>query len=160
MPTYKINKKILGFDPGYGRLGWAVLERSGNKDVLIDAGCFETSAKISYPERLVLIGEHVKKLLNKHSPDALAMEKLFFHTNQKTAMNVAEVRGVIIFFAGSRPVYEFTPTQVKSSVCGYGKADKKQVQKMITILLGLKETPQPDDKADAIAVALSGLGMT
>ena len=151
------SKKILGIDPGYGRLGWAVVEYNGKKDILIEAGCFETDSKLTHKERLGLIGQHVKNILKKHEPEALAIEKLFFYSNQKTALAVSEVRGLVTYLAGSRAVHEFTPAQVKQSVCGYGKADKKQIQKMIMLLLGLKEPPKPDDTADAIAVAFCGL---
>ena len=150
-------KKVLGIDPGYGRLGWAIVEGEGQKDFLVDAGCFETSAKLPHKERLGLIGKHIEELFKKHNPQALALEKLFFYSNQKTALAVSEVRGLVTYLAGNRKVHEFTPAQVKQSVCGYGKADKRQVQKMIMLLLGLKEPPKPDDTADAIAVALCGL---
>lgn len=150
-------KKILGIDPGYGRLGWAVLELNNGKDILIEAGCFETPAKLPHNERLGLIGKHIEELFKKYNPEALALEKLFFYSNQKTALAVSEVRGLVTYLAGDRKVHEFTPAQVKQSVCGYGKADKRQVQKMIMLLLGLKEPPKPDDTADAIAVALCGM---
>lgn len=150
-------KKILGIDPGYGRLGWAVLELRNGKDVLIDAGCFETLATLEHKDRLGLIGGHIEEIFGRHNPEALAIEKLFFYSNQKTALAVSEVRGLVTYLAGNRKVYEFTPAQVKQSVCGYGKADKKQVQKMVMLLLGLKEPPKPDDTADAIAIALCGL---
>ncbi|MDP2676896.1 MAG: crossover junction endodeoxyribonuclease RuvC [bacterium] len=150
-------KKVLGIDPGYGRLGWAIVASEHGKDVLIDAGCFETSVNTPYQERLQLIGAHVKDLFQAHTPDLLAIEKLFFYSNQKTAMNVAEVRGMILHIAGATPTKEFTPAQIKQAICGYGKADKKQMQHMTKLLLQLKETPSPDDKADAIAVALTGM---
>ncbi|MBI4114699.1 MAG: crossover junction endodeoxyribonuclease RuvC, partial [Candidatus Niyogibacteria bacterium] len=157
MNTLKKPKKVLGIDPGYARCGWAVVEHINGKDVLAEAGCFETDSTKSYQERINAVGAHIKNVLDTHKPDALALEKLFFATNQKTAMRIAEVRGMIMHIAGTRPIQEFTPPQIKLAVCGYGKADKKQVQKMTMLLLGLKEIPTPDDKADAIAVALAGV---
>lgn len=151
------SKKVLGIDPGYARCGWAILEQQNNKNVLIDAGCFETDSKMPYQERMNAVGNHIKNLLRAHKPDSLALEKLFFATNQKTAMHIAEVRGMIMNLAGTCPIQEFTPPQIKLAICGYGKADKKQVQKMTMLLLGLKEIPTPDDKADAIAVAIAGI---
>ncbi|PIR69601.1 MAG: crossover junction endodeoxyribonuclease RuvC [Candidatus Niyogibacteria bacterium CG10_big_fil_rev_8_21_14_0_10_46_36] len=150
-------KKVLGIDPGYGRLGWAIIEQKNGKDVLVDAGCFETSPRTPYQERLQSVGSHVTDLFLTHKPDLLAMEKLFFYSNQKTAMNVAEIRGMILHIAGATPTKEFTPAQIKQAVCGYGKADKKQMQSMTALLLGLAKPPQPDDKADAIAAALTGM---
>lgn len=154
------SKKILGIDPGYGRCGWAIVEKKDGKEILIDAGCFETDSKTSHQERIMAVGSHLQSLIAKHKPTGVALEKVFFYTNQKTALKIAEIRGMILHLAGSLPVYEFTPAQIKQAVCGYGKADKKQVQKMIMLLLKLKETPQPDDKADAIAVAIAGMQNT
>lgn len=151
------SKKVLGIDPGYGRLGWAIITHKNGKDILVDAGCLETSAKTPYQERIQTIGNHIQRLFALHKPDMLALEKLFFYSNQKTAMNVAEVRGMILHIAGLTPTKEFTPAQIKQAVCGYGKADKKQMQKMTMLLLGLSDIPRPDDKADAIAVALTGI---
>ena len=150
-------KKVLGIDPGYARCGWAIVEHLNGKDALVEAGCFQTDSKMPYQKRINAVGDHIKNILDVHKPDALALEKLFFSTNQKTAMHIAEVRGMIMNIAGTRPIQEFTPPQIKLAICGYGKADKKQVQKMTMLLLGLKEIPTPDDKADAIAVALAGL---
>lgn len=150
-------KKVLGIDPGYGRLGWAILAHENGKDVLLDAGCFETSSKTEYQERIQEIGAHIQSLFVLHRPDLLALEKLFFYSNQKTAMHVAEVRGMILHIAGRTLTKEFTPAQIKQAVCGYGKADKKQMQQMTKLLLGLQEIPTPDDKADAIAAAITGM---
>lgn len=154
------SKKVLGIDPGYARCGWAIVEQRNGKDALMDAGCFETDSKTPYQARIRAVGAHISSLLQKYSPDSLALERLFFSTNQKTAMHIAEVRGMIMNLAGTCPVQEFTPPQIKLAICGYGKADKKQVQKMAMLLLGLKEIPAPDDKADAIAVALTGIHAT
>jgi len=153
---WKINK-ILGIDPGFGRMGWAIVSRKKNDYSAEEAGCFETKNNIPYPERIQRIGGEIEKIIVKHRPEAMAIEKLFFTANQKTALRVAEARGVIIYLASAAkiPILEYTPLEVKVAVCGYGKADKKQIQRMIQILLKLKSAPKYDDETDALAVALT-----
>ncbi len=148
-----MSKKILGIDPGYGRMGYAVLD-SGK---LIEAGCFETSKETPYEERLRSAAGHFKKLMDAHQPDVLALEKLFINTNQKTATRVAEIRGILLYLAGNALLYEFTPPEIKLAVCGYGRADKKQVAKMVKLLFKTDDSLN-DDALDAIAIAFTASG--
>lgn len=149
--------KILGIDPGFGRMGWAVVRRDKNNYFVEETGCLETGGQTPYPERIRQIGEGIKKIIAKYHPEAMAVEKLFFTANQKTALRVAEARGVTIYLAGDAkiPVLEYTPLEIKIAVCGYGRADKKQIQNMIKMLLKLKITPKHDDETDALATALT-----
>ncbi|SHH26659.1 crossover junction endodeoxyribonuclease RuvC [Thermosipho atlanticus] len=146
---------ILGVDPGYGILGYGVLEKNGNKIKHITHGVITTTKDIEMPDRLGYIYTEFVKLIDKYSPDVCAIESLFFYNNSKTAIHVGEARGVILLAISQKniPLKEFTPYQVKNNVTGYGRADKKQVQKMMKILLALDEVPKPDDAADALAVA-------
>jgi crossover junction endodeoxyribonuclease RuvC len=146
---------IIGIDPGYGILGYGVLEKVGNKIKYVTHGAITTKKEIEIPERLGYIYSEFIKILDKYSPDVCAMERLFFYKNAKTAIHVGEARGVILLAISQRniPLKEFTPYQVKNNVTGYGKANKMQVQKMMKILLNLNEIPKPDDAADALAVA-------
>lgn len=147
---------ILGIDPGTAITGFGVLESSGGKISVIDYGCIFTDAKLDMPQRLSLIGERLKKIISKHKPHAIAVEELFFFKNAKTAISVGEARGVVLFIGKSMKleVFEYTPLQVKQAVVGYGRAEKKQVQNMVKMILGLKYMPKPDDAADALAVAI------
>lgn len=152
--------KILGIDPGYERLGVAVLEKNlgDRKEKVLYSNCFKTSASLSLPERLFLIGEEIDRVAKEFSPEKLAIEKLYFEKNQKTAMGVSEARGAIIYNAkkNNLEVLEFTPLQIKNAVTGYGKADKSQVYTMVRRLVEIKETVKQDDEIDAIAVAITG----
>lgn len=148
---------ILGIDPGTTRIGYALLNKQENAEVcLITYGCLELQNKTQI-ERLIEISRLISDLIARHHPETLAIEKLFFTKNAKTAFSVSEARGVIINTAASLKlnVYEFTPLEVKVAVTGYGKAEKKEVQKMVCRLLNLKKTPRPDDAADAIAIGLT-----
>lgn len=148
---------ILGIDPGTTRIGYALLNKKENGGVdLITYGCLELKDKTQI-ERLAKISQLVSDLVVQHHPETLAIEKLFFTKNAKTAFSVSEARGVIINIAASLnlDIFEFTPLQVKVAVTGYGKAEKKEVQKMVCRLLNLKEIPRPDDAADAIAIGLT-----
>lgn len=149
--------KILGIDPGFARLGYAILEGDKKNVRVIACDCFETSQKLSYEKRLVLAAEKVKSLLSKYRPDTIAIEKVFFAKNQKTALQIAEVRGVLLYLAASSklPAYEYTPLQVKMALCGYGKATKEEVQKMLKILLKKRSLPKSDDATDALAIGLT-----
>src|SRR5687768_4432352 len=134
--------RILGIDPGYERLGVAVLEKNkGGKEKIVYSSCFKTSPKLSFAERLNLIGTEVKNLVKQYEPKALAIETLFINTNQKTAMHVAEARGVVIYEAvqAGMEVFEFSPPQIKSSVTGDGSADKAQMLKMVNLLVEIDE---------------------
>jgi len=147
---------ILGIDPGTAITGFGVLESAGNKISMIDCGCIFTDAKLDMPQRLSIIGERLKKIIVKYKPHAIAVEELFFFKNAKTAISVGEARGVVLFMGKSMKleVFEYTPLQVKQAVVGYGRAEKKQVQNMVKMILGLKSIPKPDDAADALAVAI------
>jgi crossover junction endodeoxyribonuclease RuvC len=151
--------RILGIDPGFERLGVAILEKdkSKRKDSVLFSECFKTSAKLEFPERLKLIGEEVRKIIQEYKPELLAIETLFLTTNQKTVMHVAEARGVVIYEAklAGLEIFEASPPQIKMSIAGYGKADKKQVMKMVKMLVVLDESKKSDDELDAVAIALT-----
>lgn len=147
---------VLGIDPGYAIVGCGVVEHKDNKFRMIEYGAITTQAHTPFNERLEKIYDEADALLNKYKIDAVAMEKLFFNTNQKTAIDVAQARGVLVLAAQKHgvPVFEYTPLQVKQSVVGYGRAEKKQVQEMTRIMLNLEKIPKPDDAADALALAI------
>lgn len=157
--TTKAKTCILGLDPGLGRTGYAILGGTIGSPQLITFGCIETSSKLTHRERLVKLTEEIKKLLTRHQPTGVALERLYFSTNVKTALQVAEARGAITLTIShfGCPLYEFSPQEVKIAATGEGRADKKQVQKMLKLMFKLKEPPKPDDAADAVAVALCGL---
>ena len=148
---------ILGIDPGYATVGWGVIKSEKGKQSMVGYGAIVTPKTQPMPERLLYIGGELKKLIEEHKPDAVAVEELFFHTNQKTAITVAQARGVIIYVAESlgAKLYEYTPLQIKQALTGYGRADKQQMQYMVKLLLRLTDIPKPDDAADALAVALT-----
>ncbi|MDE5584393.1 MAG: crossover junction endodeoxyribonuclease RuvC [Ruminococcus sp.] len=148
--------RILGIDPGYAIVGFGVIEYDGITFTPVEYGAVTTEAGELFTERLRAIHEDMEYILDKYRPDCMAIEKLYFTTNQKTAIDVAQARGVIILSASTRriPVTEYTPLQVKSSVTGYGKAEKHQVMEMTRSLLGLARVPRPDDTADALAIAI------
>lgn len=149
--------RILGIDPGTHILGYAFLEKRLRGLRAIDFGVIETSREeVSAGERLLEIHHGIEKLFARHNPECVALERLFFFKNQKTVMSVAGVRGVVLLTAALHgiPSEEYTPLEVKMSVTGDGRADKKQVQKMVRLILELDETPEPDDAADALAIAI------
>ncbi len=151
--------KILGIDPGTGRVGWSVVNHEKGEDSLVECGCFETKIKSELPDRLEKIYQFISAQIKEYQPDAMAMESLFFAKNVTTAFDVGAARGVIML-AGQQanlPIFQYTPLQVKSSLTGYGKAEKSQIQFMVTRILHLKEIPKPDDAADAVAIALTHL---
>ncbi|MBQ8424482.1 MAG: crossover junction endodeoxyribonuclease RuvC [Clostridia bacterium] len=148
---------ILGIDPGYAIVGYGIIEKNDLGQVrVVDYGAINTPKEMSFPNRLVMIQDGINALISRFKPDAVAIEELFFNQNITTGIAVAEARGVILCTAtkGVKKVFEFTPMQIKQSITGFGKADKKQVQYMTKTILGLKSTPKPDDAADALAVAL------
>jgi len=147
---------ILGIDPGYAIVGYGVVEYAGNKFKVLEYGSIETKAGIDFNIRLLKIHKGIEELIKRHSPDAVAVEELFFNKNTKTAMKVAQARGVVLLSGALSlaEVFEYTPLQVKQAVCGYGRADKNQVQQMVKLLLNLEKVPKPDDTADALAVAI------
>ncbi|MCK5510922.1 crossover junction endodeoxyribonuclease RuvC [Candidatus Parcubacteria bacterium] len=148
---------ILGIDPGIADTGYGVIkkERNGNLSCL-DYGSIKTLAGIKLPVRLEIINKELEKIIDKYKPSLVGVEELFFCNNVKTALIVGQARGVVLLTAQKNkiPLVEFTPLQVKQAVSAYGRASKLQVQKMVKILLNLKEIPQPDDAADALAVAI------
>jgi len=151
--------KILGIDPGYERLGVAILEKNktDKKERVLFSECFKTSAKLAFPERLQLIGKEIKTIIKKYKPEILSIETLFLNTNQKTVMQVAEVRGVIIYEAiqAGLKIFEASPPQIKMATTGYGKANKEQIMKMVKILVEIDKNKASDDELDAIAIAIT-----
>lgn len=152
--------KILGIDPGTATTGYGVIEVDKDSIEMVEYGCIRTEKKHSDSERLSEIYDDLNKIIKKHKPKIVAVESVFFYSNVKTAITVAQSRGVVLLAAkqNKKQILEFTPLQVKNSLTGYGKADKKQVQYMVKKLLSLKKTPKPDDAADALAVAITASG--
>ncbi|MCK9351290.1 MAG: crossover junction endodeoxyribonuclease RuvC [Candidatus Paceibacterota bacterium] len=149
--------RVLGIDPGYERLGIAIVEKRENKDFLVYSECFQTSKELDFHERLLLLGNRVEEVIQTHQPTALAIETLMFNTNQKTAMNVAEARGIVIFQAikKSLQIFEYTPLQIKIAITGYGRSDKNQVTEMVKRLIATEKRAMKDDEYDAIACAIT-----
>jgi crossover junction endodeoxyribonuclease RuvC len=148
---------ILGIDPGIARCGWGVINKEGSKIKFIDYGCIETDKELFPGERLEMIYNDLVKIIKEYKPVVAVVELLFFAKNTKTAMAVSQTRGVILLTLRQHRVLvqEFTPDQIKSAVTGSGRADKKQVQKMVKMILNLDHIPQPDDAADGLAAALT-----
>jgi crossover junction endodeoxyribonuclease RuvC len=148
--------RILGIDPGLATLGFGIIDQQNNQLQVVDFGCILTAANVSFPQRIFQIHQQLTDILVKYSPNVVVVEELFFSKNVKTALQVAQVRGVIILTAmqNGHEVKEYTPLQVKQSVVGYGRATKDQIQKMVKVLLKLSEIPKPDDAADALSVAI------
>lgn len=147
---------ILGIDPGTATTGFGLIEKNKSNLKLLKYGCVKTSANLSTAERLDKLYKELNSLIKKSKPDIAAVEDIFFFKNLKTAIKVSQARGVILLTIAKAkiPVAEYTPLQIKQAVACYGRAEKIQVQKMVKILLGLKEIPKPDDAADALAVAI------
>lgn len=151
-------ERILGIDPGFGRVGYGVIEKvSGNDWKSVCFGCIETSPKNSFVERILEVRNELQKIIKEFKPTRVAVEELFFFKNLKTAVEVGQARGVILLTAveSGLPVDEFTPLQVKQSMTGYGRAEKGQMQKIVAAILRIKEGIKSDDAADALAVALT-----
>jgi crossover junction endodeoxyribonuclease RuvC len=150
---------VLGIDPGYGRCGMAILERESGKDKLLFSDCVETQADAEFVFRLSEIVSRCGNLIEQYAPSALAIEKLYFNANQKTAMRVAEARGALIECATEHgvEVFEYTPAQVKNATSGSGRADKKQIAAMLHLLIKIEKPIRRDDEYDAIAIALAHL---
>lgn len=147
---------ILGIDPGYAIVGYGVINYEGNRFSVLDYGAITTPAGMPFHRRLELIYDELCALMEKHRPSAMSIEKLFYNTNAKTVIDVAQARGVTVLAAQKHnlEIYEYTPLQVKQSVVGYGRAEKKQVQEMTRVILKLEAVPKPDDTADALAMAI------
>jgi crossover junction endodeoxyribonuclease RuvC len=149
--------RIIAIDPGYERLGIAIVEKTTGKEILLFSDCLKTDPKIPHEERLKIIGEGISALIKKYKPDAMTIETLFFKTNAKTAMKVSEARGVMLYEAAKNnlKLVEFSPLQIKVAVTGYGKSDKNQVTEMVKRLIEIKRPIKYDDEYDAIAVGLT-----
>lgn len=155
--------RVLSFDPGYERLGVAILEKNppagGGKDVLLYSGCIRTQATLPFPERLHILGAAAEAAIVKWKPTAVALENVFFEKNAKTAMGVARVAGMLSYIAASKglPVFEYTPLEVKVAMTGYGKSDKRSVAAMVARLVHVPVRKRLDDELDAIAIGLTCL---
>jgi crossover junction endodeoxyribonuclease RuvC len=151
--------RVLGLDPGTATTGYGVVDGKGSRLRHIAHGTIDTPAHTGFETRLVTIYDGVRALLAEHQPDVVAIEKLYFKQNVTTGIGVAQARGVLALAAAQAglPIREFTPAQAKTAITGYGKADKRQMQEMIKVLLNLKEIPRPDDAADALGIAICGI---
>lgn len=147
--------RILGIDPGYGIVGWGIIDTNATLDV-IDYGVISTPKELTLPERLEVIYSSIESLILSYNPDVVAIEELFYFRNQTTVIPVAEARGVILLSCRKNgvPIFEYTPLQIKQALTGVGRAEKQQVQFMVKSILGLEKIPKPDDAADALAVAI------
>ncbi len=149
--------RILGIDPGYAIVGYGIVDCESGHFSLIGCGAVTTAADMPFDRRLKVIYDDISLIVKKYAPDELSIEKLFFNSNQKTAIDVAQARGVTLLPAitAGVPIFEYTPLQVKSSIVGYGRAEKHQVQEMVKNMLHLKAIIKPDDTADAVALAIT-----
>lgn len=150
--------RIISIDPGYERLGIAIVDKEPRqKEVLVFSECFKTSAKLPHHKRLALIGNRIKEVIEKYKPEQLATEKLFFSGNQKTALLVAEARGLILYTGSSLglDIYEYTPADIKIAITGYGKSEKRQMIDMVKKLIKIESDTNSDDEFDAIAIGLT-----
>lgn len=149
--------RILGVDPGTGILGFGIVDVNGSQKKLVDAGVIRTPVKQADSDRLNTIYDELKEIIEANKPEVMVVEKLFFARNVTTAMSVAQARGIVLLLGKqyNLTLAEYTPLQIKQSITGYGKADKKQVQEMVKTFLNLTEVPKPDDCADALAAALT-----
>lgn len=151
--------KVLSIDPGFGRCGVAVLEGTGSAPTLLYSACIETETKSSFPERLLTVASEVTLLIKKYTPETIAIEEIYFTNNAKTAIHVAEIRGMLIYLATSRaiPLVELNPLAVKIAITGYGRATKEQVTKMVEKLVTIPPRKMLDDEYDAIALGITTL---
>ncbi|MBI4709318.1 MAG: crossover junction endodeoxyribonuclease RuvC [Candidatus Portnoybacteria bacterium] len=147
---------VLGIDPGTASMGYGIIDVKKSELKLVSFGCINTTKDTPTPDRLKILYKKISELIKKCRPDILSIEQIFFFKNSKTVISVAQARGIAILAAANSglPVQEYTPLQVKQAVVGYGLAQKQQVQKMVKTILKLKEIPQPDDAADALAIAI------
>lgn len=151
--------KVLAIDPGFGRCGVAVLDGSGSAATLLYSTCIETSPKDNFPERLLAVANEVLRLIETYAPETMSIEEIYFTNNAKTAINIAEIRGMLIYLATSRNILlvEFNPLAVKIAITGYGRATKEQVTKMVEKLVTIPKRKMLDDEYDAIALGLTAL---
>jgi crossover junction endodeoxyribonuclease RuvC len=154
--------RILGIDPGTGILGFGVIEVTKGKPHLVDAGVIRTPVKQDDAIRLATIYEELTDIITETNPTVMSVEKLFFAQNVTTAMTVSQARGVILLCGqqAGLTIFEYTPLQIKQAITGYGRAEKKQIQEMVRVILQLKEVPKPDDCADALAAAITHANST
>lgn len=152
-------KIILGLDPGIADTGYGVLKEEGAKLSCLAYGSIKTKAGDSLIDRLDVLHQELDKIIKQYKPDLAAVEQLFFNKNVRTALIVGQARGVVLLTLRQNhlPVFDFTPSQVKQAVTAYGQASKKQVQKMVKLILSLEKIPEPDDAADALAIAICAL---
>mgnify|MGYP001069000174 CR=1 FL=1 len=148
--------RILGIDPGFAITGYSIIDYQGNKFRLIDSGAVTTKAGTSFPLRLTKIYDDLNMIIDEYKPDAISVEELFFNNNAKTAINVAQARGVVLIVGCKKgvPTFEYTPLQIKQGVTGYGRADKMQVQRMVKSILNVESLPKLDDTTDSMAAAI------
>lgn len=148
---------ILGIDPGIGKVGWGVIKDESGKQKALEYGCFETSSKMNLDERLAEIYDFITRLIEKFTPEVLAIEQVYFAANSKTALIVGQARGVILLAASKSnlPTASYTPLQVKQALTGFGRADKNQIQSMVGSILHLPKKVVQDDTADALAIAIT-----
>jgi len=153
------NMRLIGIDPGFARVGYAVIDQIGGQQKLVDYGCLETKKDLSLSRRLLLIADGLRDLIKKYQPQLAAVEKLFFFKNLKTAIDVAQARGAILLTLeeAKLPIVELTPLQVKQALTGYGRADKQQLARLLQLILKLPAKIKQDDASDAVAIALAGL---
>ncbi len=148
--------RILGIDPGYAIMGYGIVDQTGNRFTPVAFGCVTTEKNLAMPERLKALYEGLTEVIAEHQPEEASIEQLFFNTNASTAIQVGQARGVAILACANSglSIYEYTPLQIKTSLTGYGRAQKDQMQSMVKMLLDLTQIPKPDDAADALAAAL------
>lgn len=156
---HKKNQRVLGVDPGYERLGLAIVEKQSGKDTLLFSTCLTSDKKTNFQIRLKDLGEKFESIIQTWQPKTLALEKVFWGNNQKTASRVSEVRGMLIYLAAKHnlKILEYTPMEIKLTIAGYGKASKNQIIKMTEILAGMKDPKTHDDEYDAIATGFTCL---
>ncbi len=152
-------QRVMGIDPGTGRMGWSIVEGNRSKQQLVACGCIEIPLRERHSQRLFEIFEELEKLIEEYKPEVAAVEDLFFFKNAKTVIKVAEARGMVMTLMEMKGlhVFDYTPLQVKQTITGYGRADKKQVEMMVKSMLKIKGSIKPDDAADAVAVGLTHL---
>lgn len=152
-----MSARILGIDPGYGRVGVGIIEQAGRGWKHVMHECIETDKTQTLVQRLFAIRSHLEQIIDEYQPHVASVEKLFFSKNTTTALDVAQARGVILVSLHQKklPIAEFTPNEIKQAMTGYGSADKHQMQEMVKMQLSLEQIPKPDDAADALAVALT-----
>lgn len=151
--------RILAFDPGFERLGVAIVEKNAGKEVLLHSDCVRTPKTLSFTDRLAMLGKEALRLMEEWQPDAVALEEVYFEKNAKTAMQVAEVRGALTYIAASHnlPLHQYTPMEVKVAITGYGRSDKPAVSAMVARLVTIPQKKRLDDEMDAIAIGLTCL---